>query len=199
VPISSFTPGDTFRTKLLGFDKDEVRSCLENLTRDYEEARNQVEQLTIKLKALENSRNHAPAPSRAPSHDSVGIQVEKVLASAHRVAEDVKLEAAKAAKQILGEAQEEALRLRSLAENDATALTKTAATRLGELNGEVERMIERREVAQTLLHRAADQLEALAHDVRSSIQGEGLQAESRSKPRAESQTRQPEKPTFSVT
>jgi hypothetical protein len=150
----------TFRTRLMGFDKEDVRVCVRNLLSDCDEARRQADRLAAKLKTLEDSGG--PASTR----DSVGAQVEKVLASAHRVAEEVTLESKVAARKALNEAQEEAARLRSQAENDATALTRSAHARLAELNAEIERMTERRDAVQALLDRAAGQLVEIARSMR---------------------------------
>jgi cell division septum initiation protein DivIVA len=143
----------------MGFDKEEVRVCLRNLASDYSEAQTQVDRLTVKLKALE-------AQEHATLRSSIGVQVERVLASAHRVADEVKVDADSAAKKILSEAQEEAARLRSQAEADASALTQTAASRLTKLNAEIERMLQRRDAVNAELHRAADQLDELSRDIR---------------------------------
>lgn len=153
----------TFRSRLIGFDKDEVRACLQNLAGDYAESQKQVERLTLKLKALEEAQGQTPV------RDSVGVQVERVLASAHKVAEDVKNEANETARKILSDAQEEAARLRSQAENDASALTKTAAARLTELNTEIDRVLERRDALHAQLHRAAGQLEDLSRGIRATV------------------------------
>ena len=148
--VDSGSDGATFRTRLMGFDKEEVLVCLRNLASDYGEAQKQVDRLTVKLKALEDAQEQAPL--RSP----IGVQIERLLASAHKVAEEVKVDAESAAKKILSEAQEEAARLRSQAEADASALTKTAAARLAELNTEIERMLERRDAVHAQLHRAAE-------------------------------------------
>src|SRR5213593_596646 len=159
--IDSFDAGSAgapFRTRLMGFDKEEVRVCLRNLASDFDDAHREIERLTGKLKALES------APAQAALRSPLGVQLEKVLASAHKVAEGVKLEAESDAKKILSEAQEEAARLRSQAEADASALTRTAAARLAELNAEVERLDARRGAVYTQLQRAAEQLDALSRE-----------------------------------
>ena len=153
----------TFRTRLMGFDKEEVHTCVQNLASDYDEAQRLIDRLTARLKALEDAQERAPAPS------STGVQVERVLASAHKVAEDVKNEADSAARKILADAQEEAARLRSQAESDASALTRTAAVRLTELNAEIERTLERRDAVHAQLHRAADHLEELSRGIRATV------------------------------
>jgi len=151
---------DTFRTRLFGFDKNEVRTCVRNLVSDHEEAQRQVERLTARLRALEDG--HAPSSS----HDSVGVQVEKVLASAHRIADEVAHDAETAANKILVDAQEEAVRLRNQAESDAAALAASATARVAELNEEIERMTARRDELQVQLDEIAGTLDQLSKEMR---------------------------------
>src|SRR5436309_5796235 len=161
--IDSFdapSAGAPFRTRLMGFDKEEVRVCLRKLASEFDDARREIERLTGKLKALESE------PAEAALRSPLGSQLEKVLASAHKVPEEVKLEAENDAKKMLSEAQEEAARLRSQAEADASALTRTAAAHLAELNAEVERLEARRGTLYTHLQRAAEQLDALSREMR---------------------------------
>jgi cell division septum initiation protein DivIVA len=153
--------GDGFRTRLFGFDKSEVRACVRNLVNDHDEARRDVERLTARVRALEGS--HEPPASG----DSVGLQVEKVLASAHRIAEELKHEAEAAAAKILGDAQDEAVRLRNQAEADAAALASSASARVTELDGEIERMMARRDALQGELNDIATRLDDLSQQMRS--------------------------------
>jgi len=153
----------TFRTRLFGFDKEEVSDCLRNLASDYDDARRQIERLTAALKASEE------AVGRPASHETIAVEVERVLVSAHRVAEEVRVEAENAAKTTLREAQEEAAQLRSQAGTDAAALASTAAARLTELEAEIDRMTERRQELQALLDRAADRLNEIADSMRQAL------------------------------
>lgn len=152
--------GTTFRTRLFGFDKSEVRACVQNLVHDHDEAQRQVERVTTRLKALEQAHEHGPAP------DSMGVQVEKVLASAHKIAEDILREAEVAARKIQSDAHEEALHLRTQAETDAAALTASAMSRVTELKSEIERMTERRDSLQAQLREIADQLDEFSRQLR---------------------------------
>jgi cell division septum initiation protein DivIVA len=164
-------PGASFKTRLLGYDKEEVRACLVNLVSDCEEAWNEVERLKAKLAGSEGP------PPRA-TYDNVGGQVEKVLVSAHKVADEVKSDARKTAKEILSDAQEESARLRSQAEADASALTSTATARLAELNLEIDALMKRREAVHALMARAADQLDQLSRNLRASVNSSDRKAAS---------------------
>jgi hypothetical protein len=152
----------TLSTRPFGFDKEEVRICIENLTRDYEDARREIDRLTAELQV-------AATKSRQPLQETVGVQVERVLAGAYRIAEEVKSEAESTAKQLLREAQEEAAQLRTQAAADAAALTRTAATRVAELESEIQEMTDRRQVVQAMLDRAADRLNQIAQDMRQGV------------------------------
>jgi cell division septum initiation protein DivIVA len=166
----------TFRTRLWGFDKEEVRACLQNLASDYDEAQRQIDRLTARLKAIEELQELTPV------RNETAAQVERVLASAHKVAEDVKTDADAAAKKILGDAHLESARLRSQAENDASALTSSAAGRLTELNAEIERILERREAANAQLYRMAEQLEDVSRGIRATTSAPDSAATTRMKP-----------------
>lgn len=153
-------PVATLRTRLLGYDKEDVRICLQNLARDYEEARRQIERLTVELSA------YATGAGQPIPQETVGVQVERVLSSAHRIAEEVRTDAEISARELLRAAQDEAAELRKHAEADAAALTRTAAARLAELEAEIQEMTDRRHVVQAMLDRAADRLIEIAQDMR---------------------------------
>jgi cell division septum initiation protein DivIVA len=156
----------TFGTRIMGFDKAEVRACLQNLANDYEEARKEVDRLAARLKALEDG----PTPgNQAPSGNPLSLQLEKVLASAHRIGEEVKAEASVAAGRILADAQEEAARLRAQAESDATALTRTATERLSELRGQIEEMTARRNDMIDMLERGVVELTVITRKLRAPV------------------------------
>ena len=153
-------PDATFRTRLLGFDKEQVRACLLNVDGDYAEAVRQIEWLTGQLKSGETPGK------QGVRQEIMAAQVGQILASAHRVAEDVRVEAENAARQRLREAQEEAAQLRNQAEADASALASTAAAQLARLEAEIERMTALRQSVQATLNRAADRLNQLANEMR---------------------------------
>ena len=153
-------PDSTFRTRLLGFDKEQVRACLQSVASDYAEAVRQIQWLTGQLKSID-----APG-KQGVRQEIMAAQVGQILASAHRVAEDVRAEAENAAKHRLREAQEEAAQLRNQAEADASALASTAAAQLARLEAEIERMTALRQSMQPTLNRTADRLNQIANDMR---------------------------------
>ena len=176
--ISDFAgPVATFRSRLLGFDKEEVRACVRNLIADYEDARKQIERLTASLEAAQGSGGQ---PARQPT---TGAQVERVLASAHKVAEEVRADAENVARQRLREAQEEAAQLRTNAEADASALLQSAAARAAGLESEIQELLDRRRVVQAMLDRAADRLNDIARDLRQSVVSSGSPAQDSSRAR----------------
>lgn len=153
--------GDTFRTRLFGFDKNEVRACVRNLVHDHDDAQRQVERLTARLRTLEESREDGA------THEAVATQLEKVLASACKITEDLKHEAEAAAGKILNDAQDEAVRLRGQAEADAAALAASATARVTALESEIEQMTARRDSLQAQLDGIATTLDALSRQMRS--------------------------------
>ena len=170
------SPVVTFRSRLLGFDKEEVRAFVRNLIADYDDARKQIERLTAGLEATQTSGGQ-------PRQPTTGVQIERVLASAHKVAEDVRADAEKVARQMVREAQEEAAQLRTNAEADASALTQTAAARAAGLESEIQDLLDRRRVVQAMLDRAADRLNDLARDLRQSAVSSGSSTQDASRPR----------------
>jgi cell division septum initiation protein DivIVA len=175
---SDFFDGATFRTRLFGFDKEEVRACLQNLATDQLDAQRQIEQLTAALQAAESGlprpvasghpvqavQTVQPLPHEAAPPST--HQVERLLASAQRVADDVRIEAEREAQQLLRRAQEEAAQLRSQAAADASALASTASARLASIETEIGQMLERRRAVQAVLERAADRLAEIATEMR---------------------------------
>jgi hypothetical protein len=156
-------PVTALRTRLFGFDKDEVRVCLQNLVSDYDAAMAQIQRLMAELQAAKAG----PAPTVRV--DTAGVQIEKVLASAHRIAEEVKADAERAAKEILREAQQEAAALRAQAEADATALSRTAVARLAEIELDIQDKTGRQVAVQAMLDRAADKLSLIAAEMRQAL------------------------------
>lgn len=155
-----------FRTRLFGFDKDQVRVCLQNMAADYTRAAEQIAWLKAELSSAEASSK------QIARQEMTAGQVAQVLASASRVAEEIRIEAEKTANQALHEAQQEAVRLRTQAEADASELTSTAARRLTELEAEIQVMLERRQSVQMSLNRVADRLSKIAHSMRHLVESE---------------------------
>jgi hypothetical protein len=104
--------------------------------------------------------------NQSVQQEITGAQVAQVLASAHRVADEVRAEAERAANQTMLDAHHEAALLRSQAEADASALTNTAAQRVAELEAEIESMEGRRHAVQAELNQAATRLNEIAEDLR---------------------------------
>ena len=171
VPIDSIDPADpcaTFRTRPIGFDRDQVRACLQNMISDYTRAVEQITWLTNELKSAESTRRDAVRSEMSTT------QLTQVLASAHRVAEDLTAQAQERARRILLEAQEEAAHLRSQAEADASALAGTAAARLETIEGDIVRMTEQHRAVQIAVSRAADRLNRIANEMRAAAEATDL-------------------------
>lgn len=156
-------PSATFRTRPLGFDKDQVRACLQNMIRDYAQAVEQITWLTSELKSAE------AAGKETVRQEITTAQMAQVLASAHRVADDLVAQAEKTAQQLLWDAQNEAAQLRNQAEADASALASTATARLTAIELQIERMLEQRASVHDVLMRAADRLDGIANDMRQAM------------------------------
>jgi cell division septum initiation protein DivIVA len=156
-------PSANFKTRLFGFDKDQVRACLQNMARDYAQAVEQITWLTRELKSAEESSREAVR------QDITTAQIAQVLSSAHRLADDLAAQAEKSAQQLLWDAQNEAAQFRNQAEADASALTTTANTRLAAIEMQIEQMLEQRASVHEALMRAAARLDGIANDMRQAM------------------------------
>ena len=161
--ITDADPSGMFRTRMFGFDKEQVRACLQQASSEYARALEQITWLTQELKAAEEA-----AKERA-RQEMPASQIAGVLTSANRVAEDVKAEAERAAAELRRDAQDEARQIRSQAETDASALVGTASARLQSVRAEIEDMLARREAVQHALDRAAERLVEIANDMRAAV------------------------------
>jgi DivIVA domain-containing protein len=160
VAIDSPDPTAIFRTKAFGYDKDQVRSFLEQAASDYARALEEVAWLRQEL-ADAVAKGAPPQPPDMPT-----AQFAQVLASAHRVAADLKQEAELAAAQMRREAHDEAVHLRQQAEADASALVRTAGARLEEIKADIEKFTAWRAAVQRALGQTADRLNEIAGDMR---------------------------------
>jgi DivIVA domain-containing protein len=162
VAIDSPDPTAIFRTKAFGYDKDQVRSFLEQAASDYSRALEEVAWLRQEL-----ADANAKAAPQQP--DMPTAQFAQVLASAHRVAADLRQEAELAASQMRREAHDEALHLRQQAEADASALVRTASARLEEIKADIEKLTAWRGAVQRALGQTADRLNEIAGDMRGAV------------------------------
>jgi cell division septum initiation protein DivIVA len=166
VSITDADPTAMFRTRPFGFDKEQVTACLQQASSEYARALEQITWLTKELQAAEEASKDRARQEMPAS------QIAGVLASANRVAEDMKTQAEQAAAALRREAQEDARQIRSQAEADATALVGTASARRQDLQAEIEDMLARREAVQIALDRAAERLVEIANDMRGAVRAE---------------------------
>ena len=132
--IAMFDTADndiTFRSRLLGFDRREVRAFIANIVEDYEHLRSELERL----------RGHeiVGAADTASAMGTTAREVQRVLEGAQRVANDVERRAAEEsahvleaahtqATEIVAAAQKKALEITAGARRDVAALEARAVT-----------------------------------------------------------------------
>ena len=134
-----------FRTRLLGFDKEEVRAFVSNLVSEYEQAREQIDALARPANGGAASKQSAVQQSEA------ALLVERTLASAHRVADDIRKTAEQEAEHLVADAKLRATRLVDTAVGEASEKREAAVARLRELESDIEQMqMRHREVKATL-------------------------------------------------
>jgi cell division septum initiation protein DivIVA len=113
----------SFRTRLLGFDRREVRAFIGNLVEDYERARHELLQL----------RGHeatADKPVDGPGLSTTARDVQRVLEGAQRVADDIERRAAEEGAQIVAQAQTSAADILAVAQRRAAEITADARREL---------------------------------------------------------------------
>jgi cell division initiation protein len=119
----------SFRTRPLGFDREEVRAFIGNLLEDYEKLRTELDRLRATA---------PPARSEAPATGAAARELQRVLEGAQRVADDIErraaadsgrlIEDARAqSAEILVEAQRKAAEITAGAQREATHLEAQAA------------------------------------------------------------------------
>jgi cell division septum initiation protein DivIVA len=117
----------SFRTRLMGFDRREVRSFIANLVDDYARTRRELEQRNTGREPA------AGPPSAAP--ELATREMQRILAGAHRVADEIEQRAAEESARTLADAQSRAAEIVAGAEQRALDITEAArreVTRLEE-------------------------------------------------------------------
>jgi cell division septum initiation protein DivIVA len=114
----------TFRTRLFGFDRQEVRSFIANLLEDLERAR---------TGATEGEHEGPAAETMTRTSDTTSRAVQKVLESAHRVADDIERSATDASVRVVDEARARAEDVLAAAERRAAEITDEARRELNRL------------------------------------------------------------------
>jgi cell division septum initiation protein DivIVA len=113
----------SFRTRLLGFDRREVRAFIANIVQDYDRARHELEQL----------RGHEATPEKpieTASLSTTARDVQRVLEGAQRVADDIERRAAEEGAQIVAQAQTSAADILAVAQRRAAEITADARREL---------------------------------------------------------------------
>jgi cell division septum initiation protein DivIVA len=124
------------RTRAFGFDKTAVRSLVSGLVDELEEARTQVEALKQQLNRGRGESTGATTPEQ---HEAAQL-VERVLASTHRVADEIRTEAERDAARLVSEAREKAAKVLDEAATAAQETNDAAADRLRAIERDIERM-----------------------------------------------------------
>jgi cell division septum initiation protein DivIVA len=115
----------TFRTRLFGFDRHEVRAFIANLLEDLESARNRGA-------GVEREGPKGESVSAWVS-DTTAREVQRVLESAHRVAVDIERDAAEASARMVAEARAQAADVLVTAQRQADDITEGARRELNRL------------------------------------------------------------------
>jgi cell division septum initiation protein DivIVA len=115
----------TFRSRLLGFDRREVRAFIANIVEDYEHLRNELERL--------RGQGTVGAPEAASAMGTTAREVQRVLEGAQRVANDVERRAAEESAHVVEAAHTQAAEIVATAQKKAMEITAGARRDLASL------------------------------------------------------------------
>ncbi|MGE3511436.1 MAG: hypothetical protein AB7N65_21405 [Vicinamibacterales bacterium] len=128
----------TFRVRPLGFDKGEVQAFITNLLNDYTQVTRELERLRSEMAALrEFSSERRPTepqpttqavPPVVSASTTTAREVERILAGAERIAEEMRARATEESETLLRESKERAAALVREAEDQAARRTLEADT-----------------------------------------------------------------------
>jgi cell division septum initiation protein DivIVA len=106
-----------FRTRPLGFDRQEVRAFIGNLLEDYEKLRTELDRLRA---------SESPARSEGPAISAATRELQRVLEGAQRVADDIEHRAAVDSQRIIEDAHAQAAEILATAQRKAAEITAGA-------------------------------------------------------------------------
>ena len=116
----------SFSTRLLGFDRREVRAFIANLLDDYERIR---AELDLERRSAESQAAAPPLP--AP--EATTREMQRILTGAHRVADEIEQRAAEEGARAVAEMQARAVDILKDAEQRAVAITEAARREVSRL------------------------------------------------------------------
>ncbi len=120
-----------FRTRMAGYDRDEVQAFVANILSDFAAERRECERLR---RILEEDTSSLSTPER---ESGAAREASRILATAERVAADVRSQAAEEASRVVASARaqagEEGERLLAEARAKAGAIVSDAETRAAQL------------------------------------------------------------------
>jgi cell division septum initiation protein DivIVA len=122
----------SFRVRPLGFDRAEVQAFIGNLLNDYAQVTRTLERLRQEMSSLRD------APERRALPESTAREVERILAGAERIAEEVRTRADDESAATLQEAATRAADTLREAEARGTAIVDSALQKAAQLDRQTE-------------------------------------------------------------
>jgi cell division septum initiation protein DivIVA len=154
----------SFRARLFGFDRQEVRAFIANILEDYGKVRSELERVRAEASA--------PAKPEDPAGlDVAARDVQRVLEGAHRVADDIERRAAEEGAHVVAQAQTEAAAIVASAERRAAEITEGASRELLRLEAQAATLQERGLRLRGAFEAAADTATAALRDMGASELG----------------------------
>jgi cell division septum initiation protein DivIVA len=122
----------SFRVRPLGFDRAEVQAFIGNLLNDYAQVTRTLERLRQEMTALREG------PERRSQPESTAREVERILAGAERIAEEVRTRAAEESEATLRDVEARAADAMKDAETRAAAVVDGALQKAAQLDRQTE-------------------------------------------------------------
>jgi cell division septum initiation protein DivIVA len=122
----------SFRVRPLGFDRAEVQAFIGNLLNDYAQVTRTLERLRQEMTALREG------PERRSQPESTAKEVERILAGAERIAEEVRTRAAEESEATLRDVELRAADTVKDAEARAAGIVDSALQKAAQLDRQTE-------------------------------------------------------------
>jgi cell division septum initiation protein DivIVA len=136
----------SFRARLFGYDRAEVQAFIANLLEDYARVREEASRL----------RNRAPAPAPPPAPDPTTRDLQRMLESAQRVADDIERRAVEEGVGVVTEARAHAADILEGAQRRAAEITAEARREVASLEARAAALQAHGEKLKAAFEAAAD-------------------------------------------
>jgi cell division septum initiation protein DivIVA len=158
----------SLRTRLLGFDKTQVRALLSSLLAEHEQAHAEIEALRRQLNSVQSDPGTASTSQSVSRFNEAAAHADRILASTRRVADEIRQDAEREAGRLVRDAEIRAARIIQDTADEVARRSVAAARRLRETEQEIERMAASHREIRSELESAATTVSAVLAGVNAS-------------------------------